>query len=405
MTIFVLGGAQTDFARNYGRQERGIADMMKDALDETLSSLKVEASDIDALHVGNFTGELFSGQGHLGGVATSLHEDLAGIPTARHEAACASGSVAIRAACAELEAGWHDTACVIGVEEMKNVSGLKAAEHLGAAAFVGREAQDAKFVWPHLFDRVLNLYDDKYGVDQDALWLFAKHAFENAKTNPFAQTRGWTFDEKSFSSDPERNPIVEGRLRRHDCSQITDGAACIVLANEVGAKRYAQRHGLTLDQIPRVLGHRVRTATMLLDDKLSPDASGAMFPETLHAASEAREVAGKEVGDIDVFEIHDCFTITAAVLVEHLGLTTLGGAAEAIRGGQFRRDGATPVNPGGGLIGTGHPVGATGVRMVLDAHRQVTGQAGASQVKGARTVQTLNIGGSLTTNASFVIGF
>lgn len=403
MTVFVLGGAQTDFARNYGRQQLGIADMMKDALSETLSSLKIEPRDIDALHVGNFTGELFSGQGHLGGVAMSLHEDLAGVPTARHEAACASGSVAIRAACAELEAGWHDIACVIGVEEMKNVSGFKAAEHLGVAAFAGREAQSAKFVWPHLFDRVLDAYDDKYGLDHDALWLFAKNAFENAKRNPFSQTRGWSFSDASFTGDDEHNPLVEGRLRRHDCSQITDGAACVLLATEAGATRYAKQQGLRLDDIPRILGQQVRTAPMLLDDKLEKNAQD-LFPMTRATADDARAMAGKALADVDAFEIHDCFSITAAILVEHLGLAEAGGAADAIRKGQFLRAGATPVNPGGGLIGTGHPVGATGVRMVLDAYRQVTGQAGACQVEGARTVQTLNIGGSLTTNASFVIG-
>ncbi|HJL46543.1 MAG TPA: acetyl-CoA acetyltransferase [Polyangiaceae bacterium LLY-WYZ-15_(1-7)] len=404
MTVFVLGGAQTDFARRWSREEKDLFDGMGEALRAGAERARVELGEVDVTHVGNFVGERFRGQGHLGGLVASLDPALRGKPSSRHEAACASGSVAALAAMADLEAGYYDLACVLGVEEMRNVPGDEAAAHLGAAAWVGREAEGARYVWPFLFSELLEHVDRAHGVKGEHLWAFAKQAFENARRNPDAQTRRWTFGDASFTADREANPPIEGRLRRQDCAQITDGAAAVFFAAERFASAWAKRRGVDLEAVPRLLGWGHRVGPMSLQEKL--DEGGAyLFPHVKDAVDHARrraEVA--DVGGVDAIELHDCFTITAYALIEHLGITAPGRAFEAIEDGSIALGGRIPVNPIGGLIGLGHPVGATGVRMLVDAWRQTTGQAGEMQVEGARRVQTLNIGGSATTAVSFLVG-
>jgi acetyl-CoA C-acetyltransferase len=332
----------------------------------------------------------------------SLSPSFAGLPTARHEAACASGSVALLAASADIEAGRYDLALVVGVEQMRNVAGDQAAAHLGAAAWAGREGQHARFLWPALFDRVLEDYDRRHGVKQEHLAAIAKLNFDNAKRNPNAQTRRWSFDDRSFAVDDEHNPVIEGRLRKQDCGQITDGAAAVVLASEAFASSYASQLGVKLGDVPRIQGWGHRTAPLMLEDKLARDDPHP-YRELRGALQDAWRRAGIDSArDVDLMEVHDCFTITEYVILDHLGLHEPGQAHRLVTEGTIARDGALPVNPSGGLIGGGHPVGATGV--LLDAYKQLTARAGDYQVREPRRAQTLNIGGSATTTVSFVVG-
>ena len=142
--VFVLGGAQTDFGVNYDREGKEMFDLFRDAVEGALTEKRVEPGEIETAHVGNFVGELFAGQGQLGGFVGHIHPDLAGVPASRHEAACASGSIALLAAGAEIEAGRYDVALVVGIELMRNGPGQPAAEYLGAAAWAGKEALGAK---------------------------------------------------------------------------------------------------------------------------------------------------------------------------------------------------------------------------------------------------------------------
>lgn len=401
--VFVLGGAQTDFARNWGRED-ALAEMLAEAVAGALEDARVDAGDIDVSHIGNFVGELFCGQGHLGAMMGTIEPALAGKPASRHEAACASGSMALLGAMAEIEAGRYDIALVAGVEQMKNVTGQEAAEHLGAAMFVGREGQEATFPWPHQFSQIADEYDKRYGLDHTHLGAIARKNFDNATRNPLAQTRRWTFEDSAFGPDDELNPIIEGRLRKQDCGRITDGAAAVVLASERAASAWAERTGSDLSQLARIDGWGHTTASLLLEDKLSANhESGYLFPHMRSAIEDARKRAGITLDDLDVVETHDCFSISEYVAYDHLGITDPGAAWKAVEDGRTEWTGDLPVNPSGGLIGNGHPVGSTGVRMVLDAERQVTEQAGDYQIPGARTAQTLNIGGSCTTVASFVV--
>ncbi|MFC3455412.1 acetyl-CoA acetyltransferase [Amycolatopsis speibonae] len=405
MTVFVLGGAQTDFARNFAKEGGGLFEMFAEVVPDALVDAQVETHDIGVAHVANLAAELFTGQAHLGGLLVAAVPDLDGVPSTRHEAACASGGTAVLAASADIESGRYDVALVTGLELMRNTGARSAAGHLGSAAWVGEEAQTAEFPWPALFSDVADGYDWRYGLDPAHLGLFARNAFANAALNPMAQARDWGFPDGSFDQDDRLNPVVAGVLRKNDCGRITDGAAAIVLASPRFAADWAKRVGRDLVEVPRLAGFGHRTAHLSLRGKLDrAEGHEYLFPHLRGAVLDAyrrAKVSGAE--EIDVVELHDCFTITALVALEHLGAAPPGTAGRLIESGAIARDGVLPVNPGGGLLGLGHPVGATGVRMVHDAARQVAGTAGPLQIDGVRKVLTLNVGGSFTTVVATVV--
>ncbi len=404
--VYILGGAQTDFARNWAREGLEISDMFAEVLRDAVAAAAIEPGQIEVGHVGNFVGDLFAGQGLLGGFFGQVYPELAAIPTSRHEAACASGSIAVLSAMRDIEAGHYGVACVLGLELMRNVDGHTGAAHLGAARWLGHEADSAEFPWPHMFDRIAREYDARHGIDSSHLNRIAEVNFGNARDNPNAQTRDWRFPEGCFSDDDELNPVIDGNVRKLDCGQITDGAACVILAGEEAAREHAARRGLHLDDIPRIKGWGHRSAPILLETKLALSAGQPLlFPHARATFEDALQRAGlDDIGALDGLETHDCFTVTEYMAIDHCGLTAPGESWKAVEEGRITRDGDFPINPSGGLIGLGHPVGATGVRMLLDCARQVTGEAGACQVQGARNMITFNVGGSTTTCASFVVG-
>src|SRR3954451_18502408 len=206
--IWVLGGYRSDFARNLAREGIGFDGLTAEILRETLDDAGVRAADIETVHVGNAFGQLFTGQGHLGAMPATVEPELWGVPASRHEAACASGSVAVLAAMAELEAGRYETALVVGTELERTVPGATAAQHLGAASWVGHEGSP-KYVWPRAFSDVADEYDTRYGIDDAHLHAFAELAYRNARENDTAQTRDWRFGPHSFESDDDNNPVIE----------------------------------------------------------------------------------------------------------------------------------------------------------------------------------------------------
>jgi acetyl-CoA C-acetyltransferase len=408
--MFILGGVQSDFGRHLAREGKELAELVGELVDGALAAAELDAADIGTIHVGNAFGQLFTGQGHLGAVPATVRPALWGVPAASHEAACASGSVAILAAMAELAAGHYDVALVLGVEQQRNVPGDVAAKNLGAAAWVGHEgpgASAARYLWPHMFSRVTEVYDERWGLDRAHLVAIAAKNLANARANPLAQTRAWTIDDAALAAtgDDPRNPIIEGRLRRYDCAQVTDGGAALVLATPRFAESWAARRGKQLEATPRVLGWGHRTTGLPLEPKLARSAGGGLvFPHVAEVVADARRRAARPAERISAYEVHDCFTTTEYLAIDHLGLTPPGESWRAIESGQTQKTGATPINASGGLIGGGHPVGATGVRMAVDAARQVAGTAGSAQIDGATCVQTLNMGGSTATVVSLVVG-
>lgn len=404
--VYILGGWQSDFSHNWSREGVEIADAFGECVIKGLAATGLEPKDIECGHVGNFVAELFASQGILGGFFGLVHPDFDGMPTARHEGACASGSLAILAAAAEIEAGRYGLACVLGIEQMRNVSGGVAAQHLGTAAWTGHEFQDATYLWPRAFSDLGEEYERRWGLKYEHLMRIAEINFANAKHNPNSQTRGWKFGPESFTPNEAANPVVEGMIRKQDCGQVTDGAAVIFLASPARAAEYARKRGIPLDSLPRIKGWGHRSAPISYKAKVqASEGQPYIFPQVRRAILEARQRAGiSDIAEVNAVETHDCFTTTEYMAIEHLGLTEPGEAWKAIEDGSIEIGGRLPVNPSGGLIGCGHPVGATGVRMALDAWRQVSGKAGDYQVEGARNVQTLNIGGSTTTTVSLVVG-
>ncbi len=403
--IYLLGGAQTDFAENAARQGKGLFELMRESVQGALADSGLQAQDIESGHVGNFVGELFTGQGLLGGMFEAIDPGFHGMPSGRHEAACASGSIALLSAMAEIEAGRYDCVLVTGVELERNVPGVVAAQHLGAATWVGAEAQDATYAWPHMFNMIGEEYERRYGLRYEHLGRIAEINIANARRNPYAQTRGWQYTPQSFTADDEANPVIDGMIRRQDCGQVTDGAAAVVLASPAYAQRWAAQRGRTLEQLPRVTGWGHRSAHLQLQAKLQASAGAPyVFPHVQRAIQDAfRRAEIADVFALDGIETHDCFTTTEYMAIDHFGITAPGQSWQAIEDGTIDFGGRLPINPSGGLIGAGHPVGATGVRMLLDAARQVSGSAGDTQVEGARRFGTLNLGGSATTVVSFVV--
>jgi acetyl-CoA C-acetyltransferase len=404
--VYILGGWQTDFAANWAREGLEIADAVRLVVDGGLAATGLEAREIESAHVGNFAAELFCGQGHLGGLVAAAHPDLAGVPAARHEGACASGSLAVLAASAEIEAGRYGLAAVVGVEQMRNVPGDEAAKLIGGPAmWAGHECPGVRFPWPHIFSLLGDEYEQRYGLDPRHLARIAEINFGNARRNPNAQTRRWTFTPQSFAADDAANPVIDGRIRKQDCGQITDGAAIVFLASAPVARAYAAQRGLPPGRLARLRGWGHRTAPITYHAKVEASRGARyVFPWVRATIEDAFRRAGLPgVEAVDGIETHDCFTTTEYMAIDHFGITEPGESWRAIESGDIEIGGRIPVNPSGGLIGLGHPVGATGVRMALDCFKQVTGQAGDYQVEGASRFATLNVGGSATTTVSLVV--
>lgn len=411
--VYVMGGAQTDFERNWSKEGKGTIALLKEVVDDCFVDVGISYDDIIKLNkknriacfVGNFIAEYYVNQGHLGGLLTEINRAFYGVPSARYEAACASGSVALDAAITKIRAGDYDMALVVGWELMKTVDPKTGGDFLGRAALYEREAKGVDFPFPRLFGKLADETIIKYKLDEkrymDNLATISEINYSNAKRNPKAQTRKWFMSKaQACLRGSETNAFVGGRIAISDCSQVTDGAAAVILVSEryVKANRPKKKY-------PMVKGYGHRVAPMDFSKKISENKNSSyVLPWTRQAIVDAYTRANLKTRDIDFFETHDCFTSSEYAAISAFGLTPPGREYEAIEEGRIAFDGDSPINLSGGLIGCGHPVGASGVRMFLDLYKQVSHTAGAYQLEKARNGMMLNIGGSATTNYAFVIG-
>lgn len=388
------------------KEGKDIVAMMQEVVSRGLADTKLDAGEIEAAHVGNFAAELYCKQGHLGGFLAEIDPRFSGVPSSRHEAACASGSVAIMMAAAEIEAGRYDSALVVGIEQMKTVDPTVGGDFLGTAAWYEKEAKGIEFPFPKLFSRLGDEYEKRFGLKEEHLARIAEINFSNARRNPLAQTRSWFAEGRPDLASGKYVKPAAGRLKVRDCSQITDGAASLFLASETFARRYATRRGIAFESLPRILGWGHRTAPMKFDSKISQSQNTPyVLPHTRQTIVDALQRAGlSDVWSLQGIETHDCFTTSEYMAIDHFGITQPGESWKAIEEGIIDFHGKLPINASGGLIGGGHPVGATGTRQALDAFKQVTGTAGDYQIEGAKKIATLNIGGSGTTTVAMVIG-
>lgn len=410
--VYVLGGAQTDFERNWTKEGKGVIALLKEVINEAFNNTGISFEEIKelnkknkvAIFMGNFIAEYYISQGHLGPLLTEVNEAFYGVPSARYEAACASGSVALDSAITKIKAGDYDLAIVIGWELMKTVNSKVCGDYLGRAAVYEKEAKGLDFPFPQLFGKLADEIVKKYQLDEER---FKKNLakiscinYENAKRNPNAQTRKWFMSEKQANSRGEAsNQIIGNILAISDCSQVTDGAAVVLLANE----NYIKEKKMTDKPVVKGYGHRV--APFLFDKKIEEGRDNEyILPWTRQAVLDAYNRAKLTMEDIDVFETHDCFTSSEYVAISCFGITKPGKEYEAIENEIIAFYGNKPINTSGGLIGCGHPVGASGVRMMLDLYKQVTNTAGEYQVKNVKNAMMLNIGGTATTNYCYIIG-
>jgi acetyl-CoA acetyltransferase len=390
------------------KEGKALRDLIKEGGRKALDDAKIDPAEIQAAAVGNFNGGQFTKQLHLGAFIPEIDPKLHGIPTMHTEAACASGALSVLLGATWIMGGFHDAVLVVGAEQQKTMSSLDGSDVLGAAADYHVEKPEyGDFMFPKLFGRIAQIYIDKYGASPDDLAAVAFKNYAHAALNPLAQMREANLTYDCASQVSEKNPSVAPPLRVSDCSQITDGAAGLVLVSG----KYLDRIGRDKSKLPRLLGFGHTTDYLALEKKDAPTFSTAR-----KAAAKAFGMANLKPRDMHGAEVHDCFSITEIVAYEILGLAEPGKGAELAKSGatalpQVRGEHVSgkidfeiPVNTGGGLIGDGHPVGATGVRQVVEAHQHLTNQAGARQINGAKRFLTFNMGGSLTTSVAMIWG-
>jgi len=410
--VFILGGAQTDFERNWSKEGKNVIALLRESINDAFKNTNLDFDEIKRLNkenkvaffIGNFIAEEYISQGHLGALMTEVNDAFYGVPSARYEAACASGSAAIDAASTKIRVGDYDLAIVIGFELMKTVDSKRGGDILGKAAFYQLEAKGIEYPFPKLFGQLIDVYIDKYKADENrvmsALARISAKNYSNAKRNGYAQTRKWFMNlEHANNRNSEFNPLIGNRLAISDCSQITDGAAVVVLASE----KFVKDKNITNKPVIKGFGHRV--APMTFESKIKDSSDNAyILPWTKQAIDDAYNRSNLSVDDIDFFETHDCFTSSEYCAISAFGITKPGYEYEAVESGIIEFHGSKPINPSGGLIGGGHPVGATGVRMMLDLYKQISGTAGKYQIKDSKNGMMLNIGGTATSNFCFVVG-
>jgi acetyl-CoA acetyltransferase len=407
--VYILGGGRTDFKRNLKKEGKHIRDLITDAGRAAIADAKIDAGEIEAATVGNFNAGQFTKQLHLGAFVPEIDPKLHGIPTVHTEAACASGSLSVLLGGQWIMGGFHDAVLVIGAEQQKTMSSLDGSDVLGAAADYHIEKPEyGDFMFPKLFGRIAQIYIEKYGAsEKDLAWVAYKN-YAHARLNPMAQMRDADLTYDCASQVSDKNPSVAPPLKVSDCSQITDGAAAVVLVSE----KYLNRHGIDKRKLPRLLGFGSTTDYLALEKKDAPTFSTAR-----KAAEKAFAMtSGLTPRNMNGVEVHDCFSITEICAYEILGLAEKGKGAQLAMSGatalpQVRNekisgkiDWEIPVNTGGGLIGDGHPVGASGVRQVFDAYQQLTEKAGARQIQNCKNFLTFNMGGSLTTSVAMIWG-
>ncbi|MBS7615654.1 thiolase domain-containing protein [Candidatus Bathyarchaeota archaeon] len=331
--------------------------------------------DIKALFIGHM-GESYEHQGHTGATAADW-AGLLHVPATRTEAACCSSGVALKAAVYAVASGLCDVVMVGGVEKMTHRSTPEVTEFLAMASDFPFE-QWHGITFPGLFALMATAHMHKYGTTEKQMAQIAVKNHYNGSLNPKAQMQKEITLEQALSSR-----VVAWPLKLYDCSLITDGASCLILTKPELAKRYtdAPVHIIGSGQASDTIGMYEREEfTSIRAAKL--------------AAKTAYEMAGLTPSDIDVAEVHDCFTIAEIIAYEDLGFCRPGEGGRMAENGETALKGRIPVNTSGGLKAKGHPVGATGTAQAYEIYLQLTGQAEKRQVADAEIGLTHNVGGS-----------
>ena len=370
--VAVVGMGCTRFGELW---DRSTDDLLLEAVDECLTSARVDKDDVDAYWLGT----LGSGQS---GLTLSRPLGIDYKPVTRVENYCATGSEAFRNACYAVASGAYDRVMAVGVEKLKDsgFSGLLRSDPPGDGT-----ASELSLTAPAAFSLLDPAYSAKHGVHPDhmreAMSHVASKNHRNGARNPKAQFRTEVSREKI-----EGAPKVAGRLGVFDCSGVSDGAACALIVRAEDAYAYTDSP---------MFVKALSLAAGPMRGGMDPEYDFTSFPEVVRSARDAYRQAGIEspLKSLSMAEVHDCFTPTEIVLMEDLGFTDPGQSWKDVLAGDFDSDGRLPINPDGGLKSFGHPVGASGLRMLYEPWLQFRGQAGERQLDAPRTALTHNLGG------------
>ncbi len=382
MRVAVVGVGQTKFDEHW---EKSLRDLSTEAGAIAINDAGIDGKDIQSLYIGNMSAGRFIGQEHLAALAAD-QAGLIPIPATRCEAACASGALAFREAYFSILSGQYDIVMAAGAEKMTDLKGTDAiATLMGAGDQEWESAIGLTFAG--LYALMARSHMEKYGTTREQMAMVSVNNHKNGVHNPLAQFPAEITVDKVLNS-----PMISDPLTLLDCSPITDGASVVILASERVANRFEKPvwilgSGQASDTL--ALHHR-KSMTELLSTKV--------------AAKIAYDQAGLKPENIDIAEVHDCFSINEIIAIEDLGFCEKGKGGQFVEDGKIARDGERPINPTGGLKSIGHPVGATGVRQISDIVKQLRGDYGNLQVNGAKIGLALNIGGSGATAVANIFG-
>lgn len=367
--VAIIGVGLTKFGELW---EKSLRDIFVEAALNAISDANVD--HIDGMYIGAMSTGLFVGQEHIGSMMAD-YLGMTGVPATRVETACASGGVAVRQAFFEVASGASEIVLASGVEKMND--GADATYALATAADQEYEAFHG-ITFPGLYAMIARAHMHKYGTKREHLADVAVKNHENGARNPLAQ-----FPMKITREAVLNSTMVAAPLGLLDCSPVTDGAAAVIVSSMDVAKKLGK-------PFVKIKASAQATDTIALHSRKDVTT----IPSIRKAAERAYQMAGVSPNDIDVAEVHDCFTIAELVAMEELGFVERGKSGDFVSAGETKIDGKIPINTSGGLKSKGHPVGATGAAQVAEIVEQLLGHSGERQVKNAKIGLAQNMGGS-----------
>jgi acetyl-CoA C-acetyltransferase len=387
--VAILGMGCSKFGE---RWDSGPDDLMLEAFGEALADAGIERDRIEAAWLGVFFDEQSTGKSPL---PLSMALRLPNIPVTRVENLCATGTEALRGAVYAVAAGACDIALAMGVEKLKD-TGYSGLPERTKGTFEDLYLPGSTA--PGAFAQLASAYATKHGYSMDELKKAMAHvswkSHENGSRNPKAHLRNRVTEEQILSA-----PTIAYPLGTYDCCGVSDGAACAIVTTPAIARDLGKRDIVTIKALQLAPSNGVEMSHHSWD--------GSHTLTTPLAAQRAYAEAGIKDprSEIDLIEVHDCFSITELVVMEDLGLSDRGRAPHDIRDGRYDRDGAIPCQIDGGLKCFGHPIGATGLRMAYEIYLQLLGRAGERQLSSPSIGLTHNLGGIPNRNVASIAVF
>lgn len=384
--VAVIGVGMTKFS---GKQDKTCVELFGEAAMDAINESNLKPKDIQALFVGNVLGDFSEGQGQPQAFAAD-YIGAFNVPANKYENACASASAAARDAFMWVASGFYDVVLVGGTETAAKM-GTPLATRTFAMGSDSRYEYPAGITFPGVFAMLTHLYAKKHGIPLEKL----KRQMAQVSIN--SHYYGALNPKAHFQKEITMDKVLDGfmvcqPLQLLDCCPFSDGASAIVLASEEKAKELT-------DKPVYLIGIGQASAGNLLSQK---DYLPRLRSREL-SAKQAYDMAGLSPKDIDVCELHDCFSIATIIALEGLGFFEFGKASEAVERGETKIGGKIPVNPSGGLKSKGHPIGATGTAQVYDIVKQLRGECGERQVEGAKTGMTDTLGGDGGTIVNLIL--